>query len=283
MALWQRCVHLGCRVPSACSSQGFECPCHGSKYNFHGEYEDGPAPRNMDRFAVESTTTVTSSSRPASRRDLPGHAQDHCLPAGTVVPVTAALSLILASRSATAHPPAPANVGLGALVLIVVDRRLPHLGRATSSSTAAGRQEEGRRDPAQPAALSVRRRVGEQPAHPDPHGCGRRRRRPGSLCRCTTSSSQTARPSGEAQKRARTSKRATSGTPSFECVDCHGPTVGAARPIRRGAQRARDLVGGSLPQRCLLPLRRGRRRVLDRLRPRRHPDARPTVSRVAAP
>jgi cytochrome b6-f complex iron-sulfur subunit len=52
MALWQRCVHLGCRVPECESSQGFECPCHGSKYNFHGEYEDGPAPRNLDRFVV---------------------------------------------------------------------------------------------------------------------------------------------------------------------------------------------------------------------------------------
>jgi len=52
MALWQRCVHLGCRVPSCVSSQGFECPCHGSKYNLHGEYEAGPAPRNMDRFGV---------------------------------------------------------------------------------------------------------------------------------------------------------------------------------------------------------------------------------------
>lgn len=53
MALWQRCVHLGCRVPSCVPSQGFECPCHGSRYNFHGEYEAGPAPRNMDRFAVQ--------------------------------------------------------------------------------------------------------------------------------------------------------------------------------------------------------------------------------------
>ena len=53
MALWQRCVHLGCRVPVCLPSQGFECPCHGSKYNFHGEYEDGPAPRNLDTFAVE--------------------------------------------------------------------------------------------------------------------------------------------------------------------------------------------------------------------------------------
>lgn len=59
MALWQRCVHLGCRVPVCLPSQGFECPCHGSKYNFHGEYEAGPAPRNLDRFAV----TVSESGR----------------------------------------------------------------------------------------------------------------------------------------------------------------------------------------------------------------------------
>lgn len=53
VALYQKCVHLGCRVPWCSSSQGFECPCHGSKYNAHGEYEAGPAPRNLDRFAVE--------------------------------------------------------------------------------------------------------------------------------------------------------------------------------------------------------------------------------------
>ena len=53
MALWQKCVHLGCRVPTCIPSQGFECPCHGSKYNIHGEYEAGPAPRNLDRFGVE--------------------------------------------------------------------------------------------------------------------------------------------------------------------------------------------------------------------------------------
>ncbi len=53
MAMWHRCVHLGCRVPECVPSQGFECPCHGSKYNIHGEYEAGPAPRNLDRFAVE--------------------------------------------------------------------------------------------------------------------------------------------------------------------------------------------------------------------------------------
>ncbi|MDH3517990.1 MAG: ubiquinol-cytochrome c reductase iron-sulfur subunit [Acidimicrobiia bacterium] len=52
MALWQRCVHLGCRVPWCQPSQGFECPCHGSKYNGIGEYFAGPAPRNLDRFVI---------------------------------------------------------------------------------------------------------------------------------------------------------------------------------------------------------------------------------------
>ena len=53
MALFQRCVHLGCRVPWCATSQGFECPCHGSKYSSIGEYFAGPAPRNLDRFVVE--------------------------------------------------------------------------------------------------------------------------------------------------------------------------------------------------------------------------------------
>jgi cytochrome b6-f complex iron-sulfur subunit len=53
MPLYQRCVHLGCRVPFCSSSLWFECPCHGSKYNFAGEYQLGPAPRGMDRFVVK--------------------------------------------------------------------------------------------------------------------------------------------------------------------------------------------------------------------------------------
>jgi cytochrome b6-f complex iron-sulfur subunit len=52
VALWQRCVHLGCRVPWCQTSQWFECPCHGSKYNRVGEKKDGPAPRGLDRYPV---------------------------------------------------------------------------------------------------------------------------------------------------------------------------------------------------------------------------------------
>src|SRR5438270_5929043 len=45
VALYQKCVHLGCRVPWCKTSQWLECPCHGSQYNRVGEQRGGPAPR----------------------------------------------------------------------------------------------------------------------------------------------------------------------------------------------------------------------------------------------
>jgi cytochrome b6-f complex iron-sulfur subunit len=51
--LYQKCPHLGCRVPECATSQWFECPCHGSQYNQAGEKKGGPAPRGMDGFATE--------------------------------------------------------------------------------------------------------------------------------------------------------------------------------------------------------------------------------------
>lgn len=50
--MYQKCPHLGCRVPSCLTSKWFECPCHGSQYNQAGEKKGGPAPRGMDRFAT---------------------------------------------------------------------------------------------------------------------------------------------------------------------------------------------------------------------------------------
>jgi cytochrome b6-f complex iron-sulfur subunit len=51
-AQYQKCPHLGCRVPQCVSSQWFECGCHGSQYNQVGEKKGGPAPRGMDHFAL---------------------------------------------------------------------------------------------------------------------------------------------------------------------------------------------------------------------------------------
>src|SRR5947208_8246623 len=52
VALYQRCVHLGCTVPFRDDCVSFKCPCHGSHYNVDGEYLDGPAPRSLDRFRI---------------------------------------------------------------------------------------------------------------------------------------------------------------------------------------------------------------------------------------
>ncbi|HEX4867212.1 MAG TPA: Rieske 2Fe-2S domain-containing protein [Acidimicrobiales bacterium] len=57
-ALYQKCVHLGCRVPECKTSQWFECQCHGSQYNRNGEKKGGPAPRGLDRFPI----TVSGSN-----------------------------------------------------------------------------------------------------------------------------------------------------------------------------------------------------------------------------
>ena len=59
-ALYQKCVHLGCRVPSCPSSQWFECQCHGSQYNRNGEKKGGPAPRGLDRFPITMSGTSMS-------------------------------------------------------------------------------------------------------------------------------------------------------------------------------------------------------------------------------
>lgn len=58
IALYQKCPHLGCRVPTCESSQWFECPCHGSQFNRVGEKKAGPAPRGMDRFGVSVANDI---------------------------------------------------------------------------------------------------------------------------------------------------------------------------------------------------------------------------------
>lgn len=80
MALYWTCVHLGCKVPWCISSQWLECGCHGSGYNRWGEYQEGPAPRGLDRFRtevvdgvlmVDTSVTVTGPSRGAGSLDQP--------------------------------------------------------------------------------------------------------------------------------------------------------------------------------------------------------------------
>jgi cytochrome b6-f complex iron-sulfur subunit len=53
VALYKVCVHLGCLYAWVDSTNRFECPCHGSKYQLDGTYIEGPAPRDLDRFVVK--------------------------------------------------------------------------------------------------------------------------------------------------------------------------------------------------------------------------------------
>jgi cytochrome b6-f complex iron-sulfur subunit len=52
IATYQKCAHLGCRVPFCATSKWFECPCHGSQYNRVGEYRSGPAPVGLSHFPI---------------------------------------------------------------------------------------------------------------------------------------------------------------------------------------------------------------------------------------
>jgi Rieske Fe-S protein len=52
-AIYEKCTHLGCRVPFCQSSGQFECPCHGSVFNRAGDFVAGPAPRGMDYFVTD--------------------------------------------------------------------------------------------------------------------------------------------------------------------------------------------------------------------------------------
>jgi cytochrome b6-f complex iron-sulfur subunit len=44
------CTHLGCNVKHTAS--GFECPCHGSRFDENGRVVRGPAPRPLAWYAV---------------------------------------------------------------------------------------------------------------------------------------------------------------------------------------------------------------------------------------
>ena len=50
IALSRICTHAGCTVNLA--SQGFACPCHGSRYNLQGNVTNGPAVTALARFTA---------------------------------------------------------------------------------------------------------------------------------------------------------------------------------------------------------------------------------------
>jgi cytochrome b6-f complex iron-sulfur subunit len=82
-ALSQKCPHLGCRIPYCESSGRFECACHGSIFNLAGEYQAGPSPRGMDRYALaaEGNLLVVDTNKLEPGPDQGTH-QFHIPPKG---------------------------------------------------------------------------------------------------------------------------------------------------------------------------------------------------------
>ncbi len=65
-ALYKVCTHLGCLYKWVGSNNRFECPCHGSKFEADGTYIEGPAPRDLDQFAV---TALDAAGNPVATSD----------------------------------------------------------------------------------------------------------------------------------------------------------------------------------------------------------------------
>ena len=64
------CTHLGCIVKS--NAEGFECPCHGSRFDADGAVTKGPAPRPLPwrpvtgsggNYVVDEDATVPAGTR----------------------------------------------------------------------------------------------------------------------------------------------------------------------------------------------------------------------------
>lgn len=64
------CTHLGCIVKA--TEKGFDCPCHGSKFNKDGSVLKGPAPKALpwlevkhlggDNFLIDEGKTVAAGT-----------------------------------------------------------------------------------------------------------------------------------------------------------------------------------------------------------------------------
>lgn len=74
LALYTKCPHLGCTVPwvgPPDSPKAFQCPCHGSMYDYNGVITAGPAPRPMDmmKVTVEGDSVLVDTGDIALRED----------------------------------------------------------------------------------------------------------------------------------------------------------------------------------------------------------------------
>lgn len=66
------CTHLGCSVNLEASGRGYNCPCHGSRFDDQGQVLQGPATRPLPWLRVELTVDgrlVVDRSRTVSESE----------------------------------------------------------------------------------------------------------------------------------------------------------------------------------------------------------------------
>lgn len=71
LTVYQKCSHLGCRVPYCPTSGWFECPCHDALFNHAGEVMSGPAPASMWHFPIDvqpNGRIFVDATRPVSQQ-----------------------------------------------------------------------------------------------------------------------------------------------------------------------------------------------------------------------
>lgn len=47
------CTHFGCEIELLGFEDGYECPCHGSRFDIEGAVTNGPAKQDLVHFVVE--------------------------------------------------------------------------------------------------------------------------------------------------------------------------------------------------------------------------------------
>ncbi len=70
LAISIKCTHLGCMVQADSKTKGFNCPCHASKFDKHGEVLSPPATRALDIFpiVIKKGEVLVDTQHPIKRK-----------------------------------------------------------------------------------------------------------------------------------------------------------------------------------------------------------------------
>lgn len=72
LAISIKCTHLGCMVQADTNTNGFNCPCHASKFDKYGEVLSPPATRALDilPITIVNGNVMVDTANPQKRRNF---------------------------------------------------------------------------------------------------------------------------------------------------------------------------------------------------------------------